>query len=422
MKRLIMVSLMLIMITLLAGCVGEEKEEKKLESIADNGIETVKKPEGVKIVTDVTEYKKVTDDQKYNIESDDSLTVRSEYGIAESEEAYYFIERYCLHFYEKETGEYRIACNKPDCMHSNERKQCNAYINTNGYNAIRYYEGFIYYVEQEGNDFNLYKKSVESGTTEKVLNIESVEQKATSDSNMQICWVIHRGYIYYVGQFGAGITEDSYYLNDSNCLTRIKLDGASKPEILMALPAEGMMVNPYFTNIQASGSYVYFMSPYYNETYADLVSSVYRYNTEANQIEVLDVGEVSWINYMVSGDKIYYKRPDCGDKLYVYDADTNTSTEFLSMENGQTISSLLPYKEGIMVDAEKCCCYGEDGAIEAVIENVVDENIDRCLPLGGDDEKIFFQVDYTLDYAEKTGRNSCIAYYDIKVNKYVFLE
>ncbi len=421
MKRIKVISLLLILIILFVGCEKKE-EEKKLVSIADNGIETSKKPEGVNVITDVKDFVKANDDQQYNIETDASLTVRSEYGIAESEEAYYFVELDKLYFYEKETGKYRIACNKPDCAHTTSNEKCNADIHTNNYNTIQYYEGFIYYVVKEANEFNLYKKSVEEGITEKVFNIQSVEQKAQTNSNMQICWVIHRGYIYYVGQFGSGITEDTYYLNNSNCFSRIKLEGDSKPEILMPLPAEAMLVNPYLTKIQASGSYVYYLSPYYNEKARDLVSSIYRYNAEANHIEVIDIGEVSMLNCMVSGENVYYKKLDLSNKLYAYNVNTNESTEFVSEEEGQDISSLLPYKDGVIIADDKDYCYGKDGVLKGVIPECKSENVEKSLNLGGDDEKIFFKMDYTSEYAQVAGKTSCIAYYDIKADEYVFLE
>ena len=406
---------------LLVGCEKKQEENKKLDSVADYGIETVEKPEGVTMVTDVDKFVTATDDQKYDINKDDSLTVRSEYGIAESESAYYFIEGYSLYFYEKETGNYLIACNKPDCTHNNEEKECNAYIYTNDYNAIQYYDGYIYYVISENNEFNLYRKSVEAGTTEKVLNIVSVEQRASGQSNMQICWRLHRGYIYYVGQFGSGITEDSYYLNDSNCLARIKLEADSKAEILMVLPAEGMMVNPHLVNMQAGGSYVYLVAPCYNESVNDLISDVYRYNIEANQIEKLDIGEVSWMHYIVAENRVYYKKPDCIDRVYVYDVNTNTSEEFVKAEDGTGITYLLPYADGIMVTIQEDCCYSKDGTLENVVEPIEDENVEKCLYLGGDKEKLFFQVDYTLEYAEEIGMYSSIAYYDMNTKEYVFL-
>ncbi|MBP3339121.1 MAG: hypothetical protein J6L69_06935 [Lachnospiraceae bacterium] len=420
MKRII-VSIVLLFTILLVGCDEKQEKDRKLDSIADHGIETVEKPKGVTMVTDVDKFVIVTDDQKYDINRDDSLTVRSEYSIAESENAYYFVEGYSLYFYDKETEEYLIACNKPDCEHADEGEECNAYICTNDYNAIQYYDGYIYYVVRESNDFNLYRKSVEAGTTEKVLNIVNVEQRASGQSNMQICWILHRGYIYYVGQFGSGITEDSYYLNYSNCLARIKLEADSKSEILMALPAECMMINPHLVNIQASGSYVYFVSPYYNEKVKDMVSDVYRYNTEANHIERLDIGEVSWMNYIVSENRVYYKRSDSSDRLYAYDVNTNTSKEFVRTEDGKDISSILPYKGGIMATIQEDCCYGKDGNLENIIESIENTNVDKCLYLGGDKEKVFFQVDYTLEYAQEIGMYSSIAYYDMKTKEYVIL-
>ncbi len=419
-KKGIMLLIMLLFFSF-AGCDEKEVKDKKLDSIADKNIETVEKPKGVTMVTDVDDFVKVTADQTYDISADDSLTVRSEYGIAESEDAYYFIEGYSLYFYEKETGEYLIACNKPDCEHADEGKECNAYICTNDYNDIQYYDGYIYYVVSESNDFNLYRKSVEAGTTEKVLNIVSVEQRASGQSNMQICWRLHRGYIYYVGQFGSGLTEDSYYLNDSNCLARIKLEAGSKAEILMVLPTECMMVNPHFVNMQAGGSYVYLVSPYYNEEANDMVSDVYRYNTEANQIEKLDIGEVSWMNYIVAENRVYYRRLDICDKLYVYDINTNTSEEFIKTEDGKNITYILTYKDGIMATVQDECCYDKDGNLECIIEPIEDENVEKCLYLGGDKEKLFFKVDYTVEYSNETGMFSSIAYYDMKTKEYVFL-
>jgi len=425
-KRFICMGLMCTCITLFLGCSddggSEEDTTKKIESIADNGISNVEKPVGVKVVSDVSAFKKVSEDQSFNIEIDDSQTVRGEYGIAQGRETYYFIENYYLYFYEKATGEHRIACNKPDCTHNDVTVKCNALLDTNDYNAITYYEGDIYYVEKKGNEFALYKKSVEEGTTQKILDIMNVQEKANSDAHMQIHWIIHRGYIYYIGHFGSGMTEDSYYLNDSNCLMRWGLDGKSEPEVLMALPAEAMLDNPHLTNMQASGSYIYFGSPYYDEECSSLISSIYRYNIEAGQIEKLDVGKIDPYSYIVSGNYVYYKKVDCADKLFVYVADSNVSREFVSMDDGVRISSILPYQAGVMVSTDEYWCYDESGEREAVIKEIMEDsafgNVTRELMLGGDDEYIFYQVEYTDDDGEHSG----IVRYDISEGVYTLLK
>lgn len=43
------------------------------------------------------------------------------------------------------------------------------------------------------------------------------------------------GDIYYVSVLSSGMTEDTYYLNGSNCIKRRKLDGTGKEEYLMPL-------------------------------------------------------------------------------------------------------------------------------------------------------------------------------------------
>ena len=99
---------------------------------------------------------------------------------------------------------------------------------------------------------------------------------STNNSGNSIFWIIHRGYIYYTYSASASIgSEDTYYLNNSNYIFRMSLEGKEEPECIMKLP--------YISHcsLKGIGSYVYITT--WDMNY--LSRNLYRYNTETGKLE-----------------------------------------------------------------------------------------------------------------------------------------
>ena len=99
------------------------------------------------------------------------------------------------------------------------------------------------------------------------------------NSGNSIFWIIHKGYIYYTYSASASISsEDTYYLNNSNYLFRMSLEGDKKPECIMKFPYTS------YCYLKEIGSYVYITTWDKNSVGRNL----YRYNLETENLEWLE--------------------------------------------------------------------------------------------------------------------------------------
>ena len=87
-----------------------------------------------------------------------------------------------LRYFDAESGEGGILCNKPECTHSDGL--CNGY---GDFRYINYYDGSIWWVETQQGDYYLWRADVSGANRCKVLNLKDCEiQRA----------YVHRGYLY----------------------------------------------------------------------------------------------------------------------------------------------------------------------------------------------------------------------------------
>lgn len=324
------------MIGIIGCCCGCEEESGK--EIKKNGMESVvkndidQKPEGIELVVDRTQFKVPKESQEYNFETDYQYYMTQTFGSVETENGYYYSDgAYCYNF-DKQSHTYHILCNKPQCLH--EDNTCNGYA-PNLF-EMEYYEGNIYMVCDsvlvEAEDENVVKYSIvkmsEDGTTkDKVRDIAIV---AKTDLNITangytsyMRYIQHRGYLYYVYQIGCGTGENDSYINGSNCLYRVALDGSGEEECLMPLDV-GTDVS--YIHMSASGSYVYFVM-----ADGQGFGKLYRYNTEYDVMEEVGIGSIAAECYNALGEKVLYKKNYFDNMLYLYNPMDGTEKVFADM-------------------------------------------------------------------------------------------
>lgn len=138
-----------------------------------------------------TEYNFETDCQySYYDSRDDWKRVQSD-GTGQ-----YILKNQYIYYYNTETKHLTPLCNKPNCLHDNEidlnkLSDCNAYApdTLSADERIQYYEGYIYYVDNNVNQTCLYRVKKDGSKKDKVF---------TTDDNIIISnWLIHRGCFYY---------------------------------------------------------------------------------------------------------------------------------------------------------------------------------------------------------------------------------
>lgn len=324
MKKNVNLVIIILVSFILTGCISSEtdslNETKSTHSLADDGIENISAPKGCEVVSDMEKFKLVTEDQSYNSKTDTN-TSSARYAVANMGDIVYIGMQEYLGYIDKKTGNVSLVCSKPDCEHNTTA--CNA-VFFPSLTGLQYYNGELYTVNAE--QYCLVKLSTDGTEREKVLELLPDKEGLGS---MYIEWFIHRGYIYYAYRLLGGSDEDTYYLNNSNCLYRKALDGKSEAECIMALPVKSYLENLKWYGI---GSYIYIVTPDNIEDGGRL----YRYNTESRQLEWFkDFG--SNISGVAMRDKYIYfiQNNENNDILvmYVYDYETKEKRELFEINS-----------------------------------------------------------------------------------------
>lgn len=307
-----------------AGCKKEEKKESNLISLSESGIEKIEAPQGCEIISNPDKFVEVTNEQSYNSEIDDpGFTVT--YGLADAREAMFYMANNYLYYYDKEKNKCGLLCNKPDCSHIKEDSwTCNASVPFG--EGLAYSKGNLYTVNSETMELiKIFADTLERVTVGKLCTVpeDKIEKK---DGIYALEWIIHKDYIYYYYQLYSGLTEDTYYLNGSNCVYRMSLDGNSEPECIFPFVCES---NSFYTRIKGNGSYVYM-----NTTQKEKNSGyLYRYNIEAGNVEKLEFLGDDIINYTIKDNIIYYSNASEPQNIYYYDGTTEKSQLFFSVDD-----------------------------------------------------------------------------------------
>ena len=107
----------------------------------------------------------------------------------------YILKDDYIYYYNTEKKTMAPLCNKANCLHDMETNEnrlndCNAYAPTLGaLEFIQYYDGYIYYVNEDWEECSLYRVKKDGSKKDKIFTTN----KETSIIN----WLIHRGQLYY---------------------------------------------------------------------------------------------------------------------------------------------------------------------------------------------------------------------------------
>lgn len=384
-KRLLKVFTVLAITTMaLSGCGVNEKDttetgvKKELNSLVGDGSSVADVPEVYETIEDISKFTKPTENQEYIPETDYPYTFFNMEAVEYGDSIYTTdMNGQLLQVFNQKTNVTEVLCNKPECSHNTA--DCVAYAQESTYGIFRYNDE-LYVLQQEMAhpyiSLNLYKMDFEGTKKELVFNIATVliqDSDGQRDEFNQIkpfvfelnC-IQHRGYLYYVYSIGIGTEERTFYENDSNIITRVKLEGDHKKEYI-ALLDYGM--EALYTELQGYGSYIYY-GKITQEDDGSTKGEMYRFNTESLKNEKINVGEISGFGY--SNGCCFYTKKSFDTRLYKYDIENDEETLFMDTEDkGLNVGGvtgdgkylfIFAYKEnenssGLAYNAYKDICY-----------------------------------------------------------------
>ena len=130
-----------------------------------------------------------------------------------------------LRYYDKESGISGVLCPDPACTH--DTNECGART-SNGGTSVSVYNGKLYWVGelQEGHKTILYRSDLSGANREEVLQLDWQKVILTYQPQR---YVIHRGYLYILGESGEVDDTEAQYLVS---LLAVPLEGGQEPAVL----------------------------------------------------------------------------------------------------------------------------------------------------------------------------------------------
>ena len=321
-------------------------------------------------------------------------------AIMETEDGYYSNEYglrsstlkalQCLRYYEKESGNTILLCNKPECTHDGGDTCEATYKNVIPGNTMLY-DGSIYLLAAEKNginvSINLYRAALDGSAIDKVgtvISADNVENQEVAYSpqtaslftlkqSVDYSFIIHKGYAYipYYLRFGSG----SKGLKGAG-LMRMNLSNGETQELYKV----ETLVAGVPARVTAVGDFVYFLLASSNGQ-----AGTRRYDISKNEVEELCFTYVDQKGkerksersyWMFTEDRYYDVVPNYeGEGVIVsaYDAGTK---EYINGEAFQateiikdSLKTMFCYDGRFFLgDMQKACFYDGQGTLLGSIE------------------------------------------------------
>lgn len=323
----------------------------------------------------------------YILNEDYQNYLESYSNMAETDSGYYFINNNLLYFFDKESLETIVVCNKLNCEHNND--SCTAYFSTFNFYPMQlaYYDNALYLLGWETEGANIHHNYIYQ------ISLDNYKRKKSafiSNSNgiSSAVFIIHRGYIYYVSN------TDTMQKNTTE-LYRKQLGNTDKKD-------KGEKI----FDITDYGTQIFGLSAYGNNVFFSVASykdeSGNGYNTSLNCIDIHTLKskiiiENNPYSYFADEQYIYYER----DKNTVnkINLDTNEETFFCNIDGPCYISA----DENYLYFDNQQAMYIDEGITDrkitvinkqtgAFFTAVIPKNMnDECL-FGGNDFMFFKEI------------------------------
>lgn len=228
---------------------------------------------------------------------------------------------------------------------------------------MEYYKGSIYTMEvfnefhEEQCVLNIVKQGKKTkGEVLRNITIPIEDRAQGIDDSPYIRFWQHRGYLYYMYTLCSGTDEENFYYNGSNCVYRIPLEGKEKSELVMKLDVGTSLTSVKYT---CMGDYLYL-----SMSDSEGINSLYRYQVETGETEILPLEISNTQNYAVKGGNVYYEK---SGNIYCYSMESGT--ESLWMELGEVDEAALRGMYQTMTDIWLFCIDRETGIAYFLVQD-----------------------------------------------------
>lgn len=217
--------------------------------------------------------------------------------IALTDSGYYFINNNLLYFFDRQSKETLIVCNKINCAHNDEN--CSAYFSILSFYPVElaYYDNALYVMGWESEGANIHHNYIYQ------ISLDSYKRKKAAflyDSNGtdSSAFILHRGYVYFT--YGSGNMKEG---NAVLYRTQLGNTKRKKAETVFEYNAVGADI----FGLSAYGNNIFFTSASYKDTKGN------GYRTVLNCIDIhsLKAKEIISDNkysYFADGTYVYYQR------------------------------------------------------------------------------------------------------------------
>lgn len=265
-------------------------------------------------------------DENYVVNEDCQYYFELYSNMAMTDDGYYFINENRLNFFDKESHETVIVCNKVNCEHNNDN--CTAYFSTFNFYPLQltYYNNSLFLIGWDTEGANIHHNYIYQ------ISLDNFKRKKSaflynSNGADAIAFILHRGYIYFT--YGNNAMKESKTTLYRTQLGNIKNNTA---EAVFEFSAIGSDI----FGLSAYGNNVFFTTASYTDENGN------GYNTSLNSINIHTLEskvilEKNQYSYFAEDNYVYYEK----DKNTVnkINLDTNEETFFCNIDGPCYISA-----------------------------------------------------------------------------------
>ena len=322
------------------------------------------------------------------IENEDYQNYLNLYSnFAKTSDGYYFISDNRLYFFDKQSHNVTIVCNKINCKHNDDR--CTAYFSNFSFFPIQlsYYNNALYLLGWETDGSNIHNNYIYQISTENFKRKKAV-YIGSSNGLTSTVFLIHRGYVYYT-------TNSNTMKKTSAILYRKQLGNTDKTDT-GKIAFEHTGIGAQIQDISAYANNIYISFASYENEKGD------GYKTSFSSINIHTLQEKCILDSSIfaayaDSNYVYYENDE--NTVNCVDTNTNEETFFCNIKGPCYISADSNYVyfdnlQSIYIDKidekdRKILVYDKSG--KYVTEITPKNPKDDCY-FGGDDMMIFKEI------------------------------
>ena len=298
-------------------------------------------------------------------------------NIVENENGYYISPRaevhksiankYHISFIDKKTNTITPVCSKINCNHNNKQvpEDCEAYIGEMLSGSMKYYDGYIYYIEYSQGDYGciLWRMSSNGSEHEKVCELGNAPMNSAEYFN----YVITDSYVIYT----SGLADVSKRPEQKNYAEIILYDLKTKSKCSLYNYEDMFAI---IRDLRVTNDSLYFMQRNIDGIFE---SKLYRLKFSDRTVELVDEKICSYT--LENEDKLAYWKSY--DGIYEYNTATGEK-QCIMVSDDETMLGIVVYSnEHLYLDNRKNAGYNKSSI--ASIGILIDGKMEAKIPING---------------------------------------